>query len=209
MIISAADRPGCPPPLSGPGQPRDPGAGSHVCGGLVNTTQLVENFPACPASAARKRSERVRNRGSAGRGDTGSVEIEALELKRTSIRGHGRREFMLPAWFWPPAAAEAAAAPGLGAGPLLSHLRGSFIGAAREVVVAATGGVDEAIYMRNLGVAHLLIENGRLLAPRVCRRLGPVRDVEIMSSNVLRRPKRRPASHRGSAWGSNPADRGK
>lgn len=164
-----------------------------VCGGLVNTTHVVENFPSYPSINGMDLMEKVRNHvDTLGVTVTEVVEIESLDLqgKLKSI-GTDEGRFQAPAIILAtgrtpkklPIDTEfeqihyCAICDG-------SPYRG------RDVLVVGGGnsGVDESLYLLSLGVRNLLLieEFDRLLASEMaCSQLKSHANVEIMTSTRI------------------------
>ena len=164
-----------------------------VCGGLVNTTHVVENFPSYPSINGMDLMEKVRNHVDAlGVAVTEVVEIESLDLKsdmKTIDTDEGR--FQAPAMVL-----------ATGRTPKKLPIETEFeqihycaicdgsVYRDKNVIVVGGGnsGVDESLYLLSLGVRHLLLveEFDRLLASEMaCRQLKSHANVEIMTSTRI------------------------
>jgi thioredoxin reductase (NADPH) len=164
-----------------------------VCGGLVNTTHVVENFPSYPSINGMELMEKVRSHVDAlGVTVTEVVEIEALDL-RNDMKSIGTDEgrFQAPAVV-------------LATGrtpkklPIETELEQIHYCAicdgspyrGRDVLVVGGGnsGVDESLYLLSLGVRNLTLieEFDRLLASEMaCSQLKAHANVETMTSTRI------------------------
>ena len=165
-----------------------------VCGGLVNTTHVVENFPSYPSINGMDLMEKVRSHVDAlGVTVTEVVEIESLDLK-SDMKSIGTDEgtFRAPAII-------------LATGrtpkklPIESEFEQIHYCAicdgspyrGKDVIVVGGGnsGVDESLYLLSLGVRNILLieEFDHLLASEMaCRQLKAHANVQIMTSTRIR-----------------------
>ena len=165
----------------------------HVCGGLVNSTHVVENFPSYPVIGGMELMEKVREHvDHLGVDVREVVEIDALDLK-----GEEKRVGTDEGVFTAPAAILAT-----GRMPRKLPVEEEFEqlhycaicdGTAykgKDVVVVGAGnsGVDESMYLLSLGVNSVLVVEGldRMLASeRSCEALKARPEVEVLLSTTI------------------------
>ena len=164
-----------------------------VCGGLVNTTHVVENFPSYPSINGMDLMEKVRSHvDTLGVTVTEVVEIESLDLKG-DMKSIGTDEgtFQAPAIIL-----------ATGRTPRKLPVETEFEqihycaicdgSPYRDKIVIVVGGgnsgVDESLYLLSLGVRSILLieEFDRLLASEMaCSQLKSHANVEIMTSTRI------------------------
>lgn len=161
-----------------------------VCGGLVNSTHVVENFPSYPSINGMDLMEKVRDHvDSLGVNVTEVVEIQAVDLAgETKTVTTDEGAFTAPAILLT-----------TGRTPRKLPIDCEFEqihycaicdGSAyknRDVIVVGGGnsGVDESLYLLGLGVRSILVveEFDRLLASeKACRQLTAHGNVQVMTS---------------------------
>lgn len=164
-----------------------------VCGGLVNTTHVVENFPSYPSINGMDLMEKVRNHvDSLGVAVTEVVEIESFDLHsdlKTVTTDEG--SFQAPAIIL----ATGRTPKKLAIDTEFEQIHYCAIcdGSPykdRDVIVVGGGnsGVDESLYLLSLGVRSILLveEFDSLLASATaCRQLKSHANVEVMTSTRI------------------------
>jgi thioredoxin reductase (NADPH) len=161
-----------------------------VCGGLVNSTHVVENFPSYPSINGMDLMEKVR-----GHVDTLGVDvIEVIEITSFDLAGVTKTVVTDEGVFQAPAIIVAT-----GRTPRKLPIDCDFQQIhycaicdgsgykGKDVIVIGGGnsGVDESLYLLGLGVRQLLLveEFDRLLASeKACHQLRSHANVEIMTS---------------------------
>ncbi len=165
-----------------------------VCGGLVNTTHVVENFPSYPSINGMDLMEKVRSHvDTLGVTVTEVVEIESLDLKsdmKSITTDEGR--FQAPAIIL-----------ATGRNPKKLPIESEFEQIhycaicdgspyrGKDVLVVGGGnsGVDESLYLLSLGVRNILLieEFDHLLASEMaCSQLKAHANVQIMPSTRIK-----------------------
>ncbi|WP_136805204.1 NAD(P)/FAD-dependent oxidoreductase [Desulfosediminicola flagellatus] len=164
-----------------------------VCGGLVNSTHVVENFPSYPSINGMDLMEKVRDHVDA----LGVEVIEIVEIESLHLTGERKSVVTDEGDF-----SSSAIILATGRTPRKLPIETDFEqihycaicdGTAykdKDVVVIGGGnsGVDESLYMLGLGVRSILVveEFDRLLASEsACRQLTSSPDVEVMTSTRI------------------------
>jgi len=167
----------------------------RVCGGLVNTTHVVENFPSYPSINGMDLMEKVRDHVDAlGVTICEVVEIESLDLEgETKCFTTDEGRFCAPATVL--ATGRKPKTLPLETDCEQIHYCAICDGSAytgKDVIVVGGGnsGVDESLYLLSLGVNRIVVveEFDRLLASeKACRQLQARSNVEIMTSTRITR----------------------